>query len=241
MPKESKRNMPKNKRRGPVRVMEKMNNDTKKVSLIITLEGVKQLNAEKVTSYLRNGVVINEEVQKKRFPLHKVSEEKLLELRIAGKPGFVAKYEGKYYYTPIPKNMRFVTQTTMWKHVCGKSGAECSRLSAASDEDGGCAKVRDLTVENYLSAGYELREAVILSKRIEKYDFITMGFESFNTAQDSFVVAACEHYKKEEKKEHTGLSVYHTKLALAQYVWPELSREEIREKLRGGKYKEVTE
>ena len=55
----------------------------------------------------------------------------------------------------------------------------CQRLTAASDKNGGCGKVR------------------AYSRCIERFDWITLGYETFNTANnDVFFVGECMNYIK---------------------------------------------
>lgn len=133
------------------------------------------------------------------FPLRKVTIKELAELRASGIPGFVLKDSGKFYYTAIPKKLNLITTNVLKKHNCGEN---CSRLSPAADEDGGCAKIRDR-----------------FEKHIEKYDFIIQGYETFNCNRESLVVSKCAHY---ETKKHQRLSPIQRRnllVALAQYVW----------------------
>lgn len=155
------------------------------VRLTITFEVVREIRPKdnqpfKVISKKK----IDEKVEPLNFPLIEVSSEALADYRKKGIPSFVLKTDGKLYYSAIPDNISFVSSTILGAHQCAIAGKECRRLSAASDEDGGCEKVR-----NY-------------SKYIERYSWITTGYETFNTKQDSFVVAKCLNYKKCPHRRH---------------------------------------
>lgn len=112
------------------------------------------------------------------FELSEITVDKLIEYRKSERPSFVYKADNKYYYCQIPYQLNLVGTTFLGQHLCGCVGHECNRLSAASDEDGGCAKVRGC------------------SRGIERYPWITKGYETFNTSTEAFIVLECEHYEK---------------------------------------------
>jgi|GEM_PF-5667497 hypothetical protein len=176
---------------------EKKFETTKEVSEVtknIVLEGVKTLRAEKFTTTFEVvrelhpktdppfKVVSKKQIDKKVeplcFPLIEVTPEMLADYRKKGISSFVLKVEGKLFYSAIPNNISFVSSTILGSHKCAVAGHECHRLSTASDEEGGCEKVRNCS--NY----------------IERYPWITTGYETFNTKHDSFVVVNCLHYMK---------------------------------------------
>lgn len=131
---------------------------------------------------------IKKEIKWIEFPLTEVTPEKILEYRKKGVPSFVLKIDGKLYYSEINKRMNFLKTNFFGEpHQCAIIGAECKRLSPASDENGGCAKVRALV------------------RYIEKYDWIRTGFETFNTSYDNFKVADCEHYVKSPNKKRSKI------------------------------------
>lgn len=159
----------------------------------VVLEGVETLKADKITTtfYVKyrfnpnNGRIsiisknkLEESVEALSLHLTEVTPKKLAQYRQKGIPSFVLKVDGKFYHTRISKNINFVGSTIFGEHWCARPGRECEHLSAASDESGGCAKVRNF------------------SSCIEKYPWITMGYETFNTSQDSFVVANCLRYER---------------------------------------------
>lgn len=187
----------------------------------ITLEGVSVLKAEKVkTVYevvyelhpktnkpvrLLSKRKIDEMVKPMRFPLKEVTPEELKTYRKKSVSSFVLKVEGKLYHTPIPNNISFVSSEIMGPHRCAASGHECRRLSAASDEKGGCAKVREL------------------STGIEKYPWIVDGYETFSTGHDVFCVVTCQHYEKfPPRKPQSVVEFNQVRLSLAEFVVPEL-------------------
>lgn len=107
--------------------------------------------------------------------LEEVSYEKLKEYRKSRIPSFVLKKSGRFFYTVLPIRMDIYSRRINdVDHKC----ANCTHLSSAEDEDGGCAKVR--------------RGAV----GIEEYPWIIEGYETFNILKESFVVIDCLHYEK---------------------------------------------
>ena len=112
--------------------------------------------------------------QEKHFllPLKEVTVEELQEARKTKTPYFVLKEYGKYYLAEIQHDFVFVSSKVLGGHMC----SYCDHVSAASDEDGGCVKVRQF------------------SKCIERYPFILLGYETFNTVSNVFVVPQCTNY-----------------------------------------------
>ena len=207
---------------------------TKEISSIaknIVLEGVKTLKVENITTTFevkrelhpetnqpfkviyKNK--IDEVVEPMSFDLVEVTPEELAVYRKSGISSFVLKVDGKLYYSRIPDNISFISSTILGAHRCAVVGHECNRLSAASDEQGGCAKVRDH------------------SKRIEKYPWITTGYQTFNTKYDSFIVVNCLHYEKcPPHKKLSAADSNRAKLGLAQFVWDDVtSREEVKKRV----------
>lgn len=187
----------------------------------IVLEGVKTLRAEKITTTFKvvrelhpktnqpfkvvSKEQVDEKVEPLNFPLTEVTPEKLANYRKKGVSSFVLKVDGKLYYTAIPDDISFYSSTILGAHQCAVTSHECHRLSAASDEEGGCEKVRNR------------------SNNIERYPWITEGYETFNTKHDSFVVVNCLHYEKcPPRKPRTTAEINKAKLSLAQFVWDDV-------------------
>ena len=162
-------------------------------------------------------IVSNEELSSSTeelvFPMKRITLEQLKKLRATSIPSFVLKEGGNYYYAQIVRDLNLVSTLLCGCHKC----SACRYLSAATDEEGGCAKVRNR------------------SYYIERYDWID-GYETFNTNRDAFVVAVCNHYGRYlPKKKQTAEEVNNLKLGLAQFVWPEIDSLGAAEK----RYKEV--
>ena len=175
-----------------------------------SLDGVKTLHAEKILTTYRTRVIAIPEVdepicsreivkvssQPMSFDLVKVTAEELLEYR-KETPCFVLKKFDSLYLAVIPQNISFVSCGSFGEHKCGN----CQRLSAASDAEGGCAKVRQR------------------SNFIERYPWITYGIETFNTQHDAFIVFQCKNFSKFRAKRN--VSVFEKEkmiVGLAQHI-----------------------
>ena len=196
----------------------------------VRLEGVSALKADKVTSVIEvqydlqpntghpqsmHREPVGQIIEHLSFELVEVSPHEVAEYRKNGTPSFLLKKDGKLYIAKIPRNISFVTFTLLNTHRCSIIGNECRRLSAASDKDGGCAKVRDHATG------------------IERYPWITLGYETFCTLHDSFVVAECLHYEKcTPRKAVSQVVSNNLKLGLAQFVWDDVTnREEVKKRV----------
>lgn len=136
------------------------------------------------------------------YPLREVTKKELLWLRAQKEAGFVLKIYDKYYYTQIPADFNLLSSSVLGDSThCCKS---CPYFSTKADCDGGCSKVRDATPKEYRLLGAKKGQAIILSKRIEKYDFISLGCETFHTRiSDAFIVSSCTRYEKWQKSKKT--------------------------------------
>lgn len=123
------------------------------------------------------------------YELKNISKNELLKIRAQREiSGFVLKIDNIYLFTELPKECSILPSTILGaKHSC----VECPYFSAKLNSEGGCQKVRDASPKEYEMLGFEPMEALQLSERIEKYDFITLGCETFHTHHESFIVASC--------------------------------------------------
>lgn len=149
-------------------------------------------------------LIKSEFVIENSYKLRKIDAKTLTKLHASEIPGFVFKDHEDYYYAEITKDTKLLSKVNLGKHMCAQ---DCCRLSAASDEKGGCEKVRNR------------------SNNIEMYDWITLGYETFNTSQDCFVVLSCDHYCKSSQsdKKRDLAKINSAKLGLAQYVWDDVT------------------
>jgi len=157
------------------------------------------------------------------FQLTEILKKEIPQLRREKTPSFVLKVGDRYYHTYIPKKLKFIGASIFGPHKCGI----CNRMSAACDAEGGCKKIR----EN--------------STGIERYPFVTVGFETFgyNYGRSAFFVGECANFEAlPERKKMSPSEVNKLKLGLAQFMWEdgvsdmaevyrrrELNREKMRE------------
>ena len=148
------------------------------------------------------GEIVGEEgnVENLCFPLQQVSLDELALLRESTDAGFVLKKGTSYYYADVSivRNHRIVLENAP-AHLC----ANCRFLSALPDEEGGCAKVR------------------AFSRKIENFDFITYGYETFGTVSDVFMVHRCLHWQRSNYYPKRRVS-QKDKLELASFLFDDV-------------------
>lgn len=177
---------------------------------------------DKVTIHYRttterneNGIIVHIPVKEEiardteriaTYQFREITVEELKSLRKTKTPSFVYKEYERYFYCEIPYDKSFLATNELGNHMCSCQAIGCcERLSAASDKDGGCAKVR----------GYSIG--------IEKYPYIQTGYETFNTSNDVFVVLSCQNFKLCESTTQTSRDhILQLKVGLAQFVWDDI-------------------
>ena len=133
--------------------------------------------------------------------------EKLQELRDKRIPYLVIKRNGRFFYTKVDKKFS-LPNTTSREHRCAINSIDiCHRLSAKTDENGGCRKVRD---------GKDAH--------IEKYEYIRTGYETVNTEKSVFIVMECDYHEDERIRERIRYPVGEPKEALEYYYQEERAR-----------------
>lgn len=115
------------------------------------------------------------EIKYAEFQLEPISREDLMIKRREGKPGIVLKKGEELYYSQITNRVKLTSLEELRYHKCG----ECCRLSAKPDYLGGCAKVRSIKM------------------RIEYYNFIELGMETFNLPEEMLLVLKCQNYERD--------------------------------------------
>ena len=110
------------------------------------------------------------------IPLKEISVKEIKALRKSTKCIFLYKNNGKYYYTEMPTRLH-IWELDVGEHQCASANNDCKRLSAKSDEEGGCKKVRDHKLE------------------LENFPFIKRGYQVFNTQDNCFVVLDCANHE----------------------------------------------
>lgn len=131
--------------------------------------------------------VLSFQLQKQdyKIQLKKSSEEEIINLRMTCQPGFVLRdTNGKLYCAPIP-SCHLVPKESFWEtHMCRNCAKGCI-----------CDKIHDNSLEANINDGHKLGTAVELSKRLEKYPFITIGYQIFNAStNDDFTVCDCKNF-----------------------------------------------
>lgn len=162
---------------------------------ISLMQAAKSTNNEEVVRILEKNIA--------KIPndLQAVSKEQLLKIRKEGFPVFILKVGEQLFFSQV--NSYFNTSGIFGSiHQCNLNTITCARLSAASDADGGCQKVRDI------------RKA----KRIEKYDFILLGYEFANVKNDCLVVGVCKHFTEAKQQKFSVKEKAERKLGLASYA-----------------------
>jgi hypothetical protein len=110
----------------------------------------------------------------KTYTVTEITTEELSVYRKKKIPSLVVKTNGKLLYTRI--NPQYPITFTPC-HMCNDTSHDCCHLIALDPADGGCNKV----IEH--------------SRYIERFDFITEGYETFNTVKDAFIVIKCNNYQ----------------------------------------------
>lgn len=158
-----------------------------------------------------SGVVVR--IRNCNYLLARKTKKQINALRQEGRPLLIVKENGILYAGTI-YGMYFNSNSG---HLCSRGGETCDRLSAKTDEEGGCRKVRQR------------------SRGIEVCDFITRGFEAVHTEQkcDCLVVEECENFRPSPKdKSLSPLERQKSALALMQEIVPDiLTYEELRRRI----------
>lgn len=125
-----------------------------------------------------------------KFPITRVTRSQIKNYRLDGKPYCLIKSNGRYVIAPIPDNLSLTNVTC--KHLC----SVCDHCFARPESEGGCSKICDLSADEY--SDLSENQAIDESMRLEKYDFITTGFETIGTnGANVFIVMNCNHFVHE--------------------------------------------
>lgn len=179
-------------------------------NITIVSKVIRKINPETNNMYIFSKKNLHKSVKTiMSIELMEVTAEELAVYRKSKISSFVLKINNKLYYASIPNDISFASYTILGPHKCALIDHECKRLSAASDKDGGCKKVREF------------------SQCIEKYSWITTGYETFNTKYDCFVVVNCLHYQENtHRKPLEKKKLRKACMNLTQYLWSDLATEE---------------
>lgn len=148
-----------------------------------------------------------------------ISLEQLKRIRESTLPALILKMDERFFFCKVPYDLDIFSSDAGGKHQC----ADCNRCSAASDEDGGCQKVRELK-----------------NRRIENYNFVTKALQTVHTKHDTIRILGCanwEAYPSRKKRPYD--EIRKAKIALAQFVWPDVETiEEVRRRKKRNKNKQ---
>lgn len=154
--------------------------------LTFNLNRYSVLNRKSHMGYLSNSAKI-QLMDSQEIKFAKTTREEIVEKRLNKEIGVVMVVDGETYFANIHEKARLETLLEAKLHKCGC----CKRLSAKTDECGGCAKVRDYPIEEY-----ETVTSIQNKMRIEKYPFITEGLDAMNTTHRETLILECEHFEK---------------------------------------------
>lgn len=159
------------------------------------------------------------------YKLRPVTRKELLGLRLSNRPGLVFKDDTQLWYTELPnERIRFnAIERKKLKHRCSSEYECCERLSADYDPVG-CACVRDESFGKYRRSSKNRAFRCKECMRIEKYDFITYGIETFNMVEDNLKVISCKNCTL-SKVVQNPVNIEEQKrkiLALAQHLDPNI-------------------
>lgn len=165
--------------------------------------------------------LFRQETSTLRFPLIRVTVSELRKEKRLKTPLFVLKVDSSLYMCKIPPEISFMGFSIIGTHKCAITGKECRKLCAPPEEGGSCEKVMDG------------------SKDIERYPWITLGFEVINTKQPSFRVVTCTHYEAcPPRKQYSKEERDARRLAFAQNYFPHAkSLREVKTLIRENKSK----
>ena len=161
----------------------------------------------KVVQYKKNDFPViknNELVEDQILKFEPITKEEIISKRYRKETGIVMIFFGQLFYTKAPKYIRISKMAELMQgHLCRK----CMRLSAKSDEERGCQKVRDWPIkfnprsiiddeENPTLQSKITKRDIIESMRIEKYPFLKFAMESINTTLPEILITDCNNFCK---------------------------------------------
>jgi len=137
---------------------------------------------------------INQLPEELRGSLEEISVEGIFKKRVSGEIGIVIQIDGDHYMytfsnTKIGEKMKekVKVRDMFGEHLCNT----CEFTKSGEL----CPKVADLSVETCRRYYLDEIESFLESKRIEKYDFIKQGVESFNCRREYLIVIECDRYQ----------------------------------------------
>lgn len=148
------------------------------------------------------------------YSLHQVDVRELMMLRLSKVPGIVYKKGNLFFYSAISGELNIAGKfDDIGRHACAQ---QCSMVCKD------CPRTSALTVAYQQRLGRSFKASVANSWRIEKYDFVLEGLETFNMfgQNDAFIVLKCENYQvstTKPRRSHEALGAL--KAGLASHMW----------------------
>lgn len=128
---------------------------------------------------------------KKRCPLEEISAENLMKYRLSKKAGMLVKMGDKLLLAKLPTSHDLPVEV-YGTSLCQSCDCICKY----------CPKTTDLTLSIQLHIGRTFKDAVIVSSRSEKYDFITYAVELFNCKANHLIVLNCSNYRIQNPEDY---------------------------------------
>lgn len=128
------------------------------------------------------------------FNLEEISEKNLMDIRLNDTPAILYKTGRKLYIKVFEKEQLGGLSPLITGSICAK----CKRCRALPDSKGGCRRVRTHTItHNKTFYQGDKEQLVKISDRIEQFEFIEQGFETFNIGAGSewLIVKKCRNFK----------------------------------------------
>ena len=136
----------------------------------------------------------------KEFSLQRVSEEELWQLRLGKKPFLIVKLNDYLFVSIHREDFSAIIKKCKSYHIhlCDK----CRKFSALSKEEGGCDKIRDISlIFPYFNGKKNFTEyfqkKIDSSFRIEKYKFVCFGIEVIQKGISRCIILKCRDFEKE--------------------------------------------
>lgn len=152
------------------------------------------------------------------YSLRQIDVRELMMLRLSKVPGIVYKKGNLFFYSAISGEFNLAGKSDdIGKHACSQ---QCTMVCK------GCPRTSALTVAYQQRIGESFKASVVNSWRIEKYDFVLEGLETFNMfgQNDAFIVLRCENYQvstTQTRLSHKNLNTL--KVGLANYMWEDFN------------------
>jgi len=112
----------------------------------------------------------------RKFTLIEISVEEIEIKRRKKIPSFLLKQDGKYYWTEFPRGISLFAEDILGQHKCSNPYTLCKGI--------------DLQL-----SGRGCKKILAQPPRLEDFEFITLGWETFATEHDCLSVIECSCYK----------------------------------------------